>query len=83
MDYAVKMVQIPDESLMHHLVKQNRVTAGMMEALARKLVHFYAEEGPSDYIESFARPERLKQDTDRELRSDGEVRRRKMGRESL
>ena len=63
-DYAVKMVQIPDESLMHHLVKQNRVTAEMMEALARKLVHFYAEEGPSDYIESFARPERLKQDTD-------------------
>ena len=63
-EYAVKMEQIPDELLMNNLVQQNRVTPKMVEAIAEKLVDFYSSAKTSGYIESFARPERLKQDTD-------------------
>ena len=58
------MRQIPEEFLMNRLVEQNRVTPKMMEAVSEKLVRFYSSAETSDYIESFARPERVKQDTD-------------------
>ncbi len=63
-EYAVKMKQIPDELLMSNLVQQNRVTPKMVEAISEKLVDFYSSAKTNDYIESFAKPGRVKQDTD-------------------
>ena len=63
-EYAVKMRQVPEKFLMNRLVEQNKVTPKMMEAVSEKLVRFYSSAETSDYIESFARPERVKQDTD-------------------
>ncbi len=63
-DYVVKMEQIPEESLMNRLLDNNKATPEMMEAISEKLVQFYASAKTSPYIESFARPERVKQDTD-------------------
>jgi hypothetical protein len=62
-EYAVKMEQIPGECLMSQLVSQNRATPKMMEAIAERLVWFYSVSPTDDYIESFADPQRLKQDT--------------------
>ncbi len=63
-EYAVKMEQLPEELLMNHLVQENRVTPPMMEAIAGKLVHFYFSTPSNDFIESFAMPGRMRQDTD-------------------
>jgi aminoglycoside phosphotransferase family enzyme len=61
---AVKMKQIPEELLMDKLLERNKVTSKMMEAVAERLVLFYSNAETNDYIKSFARPERVKQDTD-------------------
>jgi hypothetical protein len=63
-EYAVKMEQIPEELLMDKLLKKNRVDKKMIEAVSEKLVHFYSVAETSDHIKSFAKPERVKQDTD-------------------
>ncbi len=70
-EYAVKMEQIPGECLMSHLVSQNRVTPQMMETIAERLVRFYSSSPTGDYIESFANPQRLKQDTDENFAQTG------------
>jgi len=62
-EYAVKMRQIPEELLMDKLLEKNRVTKEMIEGVAEKLVHFYEAAETSEAIRSFARPERVKQDT--------------------
>lgn len=61
---AVKMKQIPDEFLMDKLLERRRVTPKMMEVVSEKLAKFYFTAETSDVIKGFARPERLKQDTD-------------------
>ncbi len=63
-EYAVKMKQIPEEFLMDKLLEKNQVTSKMIEAISRKLVKFYFSAETSDLIKSFAKPERVKQDTD-------------------
>jgi len=63
-EYAVKMRQIPEKLLMDKLLERGRVTPKMMEAVSEKLVHFYSEAETNELIRSFARPERVKQDTD-------------------
>jgi hypothetical protein len=63
-EYAVQMKQIPEELLMDKLLKKGRVTSQMMEAVSEKLVHFYSVAQTNDLIKSFAKPERVKQDTD-------------------
>jgi len=63
-EYAVKMKQISEELLMNKLLEKNGVNPKMIEALSEKLVHFYSTAETSDYIKSFAKPERIKQDTD-------------------
>ncbi|MBM4277364.1 MAG: hypothetical protein FJ130_05685 [Deltaproteobacteria bacterium] len=63
-EYAVKMKQIPEELLMNRLLEKKEVTFRMMEAISEKLVRFYFEAETSDRIKNFARPERVKQDTD-------------------
>ncbi len=63
-EYAVKMKQIPEENLMDKLVERNQVTPRMIEAVSEKLVQFYFAAETNDLIRNFAKPERIKQDTD-------------------
>lgn len=63
-EYAVKMKQIPEEKLMDKLLEKKQVTPKMIEAVSEKLVQFYATAETNDLIKSFAKPERVKQDTD-------------------
>jgi hypothetical protein len=64
LEYAVKMKQIPEELMMDKLLEKNRVNSKMIERVSEKLVHFYSTAETSDLIKSFAKPERIKQDTD-------------------
>ena len=64
LEYAVKMRQIPEEFLMDKLLEKKQVTSKMIESVSEKLVQFYFLAETNDRIKSFARPERLKQDTD-------------------
>jgi aminoglycoside phosphotransferase family enzyme len=63
-EYAVQMRQIPEDLLMDRLVKNNKVTKDMIEAVSEKLSQFYLTAETNDYIRRFAKPERFKQDTD-------------------
>jgi hypothetical protein len=63
-EYAVKMKQIPEEFLMDKLLEKKKVTPKMIEAVSEKLVGFYFAAETNDRIKSFAKPERIKQDTD-------------------
>ncbi|PIV20246.1 MAG: hypothetical protein COS40_13330 [Deltaproteobacteria bacterium CG03_land_8_20_14_0_80_45_14] len=63
-EYAVKMKQIPEEFLMDKLLEKKQVTSRMIEAVSEKLVKFYFTAETNDLIKSFAKPERVKQDTD-------------------
>jgi aminoglycoside phosphotransferase family enzyme len=64
MEYAVKMKQIPEEFLMDKLLERKKVTREMIETVSEKLVKFYFTAETNDRIKNFAKPERLKQDTD-------------------
>ncbi len=64
MEYAVKMKQIPEEFLMDKLLERKQVSPKMIEAVSEKLVKFYFTAETNDLIKSFAKPERVKQDTD-------------------
>ncbi|MGZ3605696.1 MAG: hypothetical protein ACXU9P_12165 [Thermodesulfobacteriota bacterium] len=63
-EYAVKMRQIPEDFLMDKLLDKKQVTPKMIEAISEKLVRFYFAAETNDLIKSFAKPERVKQDTD-------------------
>ncbi len=63
-EYAVKMKQIPEEFLMDKLLERKQVSPKMIEAVSEKLVKFYFTAETNDLIKSFAKPERVKQDTD-------------------
>lgn len=63
-EYAVKMKQIPEEMLMDRLLAKGRVTPSMIEAVAKRLAIFYSSAETGSHINRFARPERVKQDTD-------------------
>ncbi len=63
-EYAVKMKQIPEELLMHKLLEKKQVTSRMIESISEKLVRFYFTAETNDRIKGFAKPERIKQDTD-------------------
>jgi hypothetical protein len=63
-EYAVKMKQIPENLLMNKLLEKGQVTPKMIEAVSEKLARFYSTAETSNFIKSFAKPERVKQDTD-------------------
>jgi len=63
-EYAVKMKQIPEEFLMDKLLERRQVTPKMIEAVSEKLAKFYFNAETNDLIKGFAKPERVKQDTD-------------------
>lgn len=63
-EYAVKMRQIPEDLLMDRLLQRKKVSFQMMEAVSEKLALFYSVAETNDRIKAFARPERIKQNTD-------------------
>jgi aminoglycoside phosphotransferase family enzyme len=63
-EYAVQMKRIPEELLLDKLLAKGQVDREMMEALSKRLARFYASAETNEYIKSFAKPERVKQDTD-------------------
>lgn len=63
-EYAVQMKQLPGELLLDHLLKEGKLTPEMMERVSERLARFYSVAETSDYIKSFSKPERVKQDTD-------------------
>jgi hypothetical protein len=63
-EYAVKMKQIPEGLLMDKLLEKGQVTPEMIESVAEKLASFYSTAETNDFIKGFAKPERIKQDTD-------------------
>jgi aminoglycoside phosphotransferase family enzyme len=63
-EFAVMMKQIPEDFLMDKLLEKKQVTPKMIEAVSEKLVRFYFAAETNDLIKNFARPERVKQDTD-------------------
>jgi aminoglycoside phosphotransferase family enzyme len=63
-EYAVQMKRIPEELLLDKLLKRGQVDRKMMEALSERLARFYVSAETNEHIKSFAKPERVKQDTD-------------------
>ncbi|MCX8116878.1 MAG: phosphotransferase [Desulfobacterota bacterium] len=63
-EFAVKMRQVPEDFLLDRWLKRGELHPPMMEAVAEILARFYSEAATDDRIQSFARPERVKQDTD-------------------
>jgi hypothetical protein len=64
LEYAVRMKQIPEDLLMDRLLQKGKVTPEMIQKISERLAIFYASAETSEYIEGFAKPERVKQDTD-------------------
>lgn len=63
-EYAVKMKQISEDFLMDRLLDRGLVTQDMVEEVAERLADFYGRAETSERIRGFARPERVRQDTD-------------------
>ena len=63
-EYAVQMRRIPEELLLDKLLQKGQVNREMMKALSEKLARFYVSAETNEHINSFAKPERVKQDTD-------------------
>jgi len=63
-EYAVQMKRMPEELLLDKLLEKGQVDREMMGALSERLARFYASAETNEHIKSFAKPERVKQDTD-------------------
>jgi aminoglycoside phosphotransferase family enzyme len=70
-EYAVQMRRIPEELLLDKLLEKGQVNREMMGALSERLALFYASAETNERIKSFARPERIKQDTDENFEQTG------------
>lgn len=63
-DYAVRMKQFDEDLLLSKLLAQGKVTEQMMVQIARRLAEFYRTAETNQRIMDFARPERIREDTD-------------------
>ncbi len=63
-EYAVQMKRIPEEWLLDKLLEKGQVDRTMIRVLSERLARFYASAETNEHIKSFAKPERVKQDTD-------------------
>jgi len=70
-EYAVQMKRIPGELLLNKLLEKGQVDREMMGALSERLARFYASAETNEHIKSFAKPERVKQDTDENFEQTG------------
>lgn len=63
-DYAVRMKKIPMDRLMKKLLREGKVTQGMVDEVAKKIAVFHAEAQTSKEIEKFGSRETIKFNTD-------------------
>ena len=67
-DYAVKMKRLPEKGMMRTLLKEGRVTEGMVRRVSERISSFYRAERTSPYIASFGRPEVIRRNTEENFR---------------
>src|SRR4030043_963446 len=70
-EYAVQMKRIPEELLLDKLLEKGQVDRKMMEAVSERLAPFFASAETNEHIKSFAKPERGKQDTEKNFEQTG------------
>jgi uncharacterized protein len=63
-DYAVKMVQFPQEALLSNMFETGTITAADIEEMGRVIADFHANAQTNRYISSFGSIERIKQSID-------------------
>jgi len=63
-EYAVKMRRISEDVLMSRFIEQGKVTEEMIARVAEKLTSFYVAAETNEEINSYGKPERIRQDTD-------------------
>ncbi|MFQ3584031.1 MAG: AAA family ATPase, partial [Cyanobacteriota bacterium] len=67
-EYALKMRQFPQESLLSNLFARGELTSALMEELGRVVAAFHAQTETNDYIRSFGQPERIREAFDENYR---------------
>lgn len=60
-EYAVKMVQFPQETLLSERFDRGELTEADIEALAKRLAAFHAQSTTNDYIRSFGTVDKIRQ----------------------
>lgn len=63
-DYAVKMVQFPQENLLSNMFEMGTITAAEIEAVGKVIAQFHANAQTSEYINSFGTVERIRESID-------------------
>ena len=63
-DYAVKMVQFPQESLLSNMFESGQITTTDVEEIGRVVARFHADAQKSEYISSFGQVERVRRSID-------------------
>ena len=59
-EYAVKMLRLPQDRLMNFLLERDRVSAAMVQQLSHKLADFHARAETNSYISSFGKIEAVR-----------------------
>jgi uncharacterized protein len=60
-DYAVKMVQFPQETLLSNLFAAGKIAEAEIEAVGKVIATFHSRASTSEYINSFGTVERIRQ----------------------
>jgi len=63
-DYAVKMVQFPQENLLSNMFESGTITTEDVEEMGRVVAGFHANAQTSEHISSFGRVEQIRQSID-------------------
>ncbi|MCL5264000.1 MAG: hypothetical protein M1343_02190 [Chloroflexi bacterium] len=63
-DYAVKMVQLPEDRIMDRLLAANKVSLAMVERVANKLAEFYRHARTGPDVEQYGEPRWIATNTD-------------------
>jgi aminoglycoside phosphotransferase family enzyme len=59
-DYAVKMLYLPQECMLNVLLERNQATEEMLDRVAAKMADFHARAAATSEIAAFGRPEAVK-----------------------
>jgi uncharacterized protein len=63
-DYAVKMVQFPQKSLLSNMFESGTITTSDIEEMGRVVAEFHANAQKSEYISTFGQIDRVRQSID-------------------
>jgi uncharacterized protein len=63
-DYAVKMIQFPQASLLSNILDSGTLTTSDIEAMGQVVAEFHTDAQQSEYISSFGRVEQIRQSID-------------------